>query len=65
MTPTDPSASAADAGAKCETCRGTGFVRKMGGLMPGERDDKAVEACPTCDGSGLNDPLSHRFPTAH
>jgi DnaJ-class molecular chaperone len=63
MTPTETAPAAP--GAKCETCDGIGFVRKMGGLMPGERDDEAVEACPTCDGSGLKDPLSHRFPTAH
>ena len=54
-----PAASAVDAPARCEVCNGTGFLAKMGAIMPGERDDEAVDVCPTCDGTGLKDKLAH------
>ena len=51
------------AGEKCETCAGSGFVAKMGAVMPGEWENDAVDPCPTCDGSGLKDKLgSHPSP---
>jgi DnaJ-class molecular chaperone len=51
------------AGEKCETCAGSGFVPKMGAVMPGEWENDAVEPCPTCDGSGLKERLgSHSSP---
>jgi DnaJ-class molecular chaperone len=62
--PETQAATDRDARAKCETCNGVGFVQKMGAVMPGD-DGQVVEVCPTCDGTGLKDPLSHPFPTAH
>jgi DnaJ-class molecular chaperone len=58
MTQTQ-AAPAIEVRAKCETCDGTGFVAKMGPIMAGERDDQAVEVCPTCGGSRLKDHLAH------
>jgi DnaJ-class molecular chaperone len=57
--PAPKTTSTIDTRPKCETCNGTGFLPKMGAVMPGERDDEAVDVCPTCDGTGLKDKLAH------